>query len=135
MTIGHIHYADSPIFQKEQKNQMEKYEFRGELNMDIVVNSAIEDNKRSFIIMKKNEAVVGILKNTKLKNFNRALSSTPYHLIPIPKSEIGDWIKTLKKERIDHEKFIKKQIRKIKKQTTKRNKENKKAERFQVFTF
>ena len=124
------------------KPQISKYEFRGDLDIEMIVNSAIEDNKRSFIVMgKEDKCVCGLLRDSKMSLLDLCEVNiifdidSPYDIFEIKKEKGNAMIKILKQEKIDFDKAIKKKKRKIHKQTTKRIKNNIKAERFQVFTF
>ena len=136
------HYDMLIIDDITPKPQISKYEFRGELDIEMIVNSAIEDNKRSFVVMgKEDKCVCGLLRDSKIDLLDLCEVNiifdidSPYDIFEIKKEKVNAMIKILKQEKIDFDKAIKKKKRKIYKQTTKRIKNNEKAERFQVFTF
>lgn len=136
-------HADFMVFDDllPPKDHFQKYDFKAKsYDHEEIINSAIQDNKRSFIVMgKHNTALVGILKNTKLflpdiEGIKTMFAMPlPYDLFEIEKSAVNSWVKILKKERVDFEKQAKKKQRKIQKEFKKTPK--KELKRFQVFTF
>jgi hypothetical protein len=141
------------LFLKEENHKeiLNKYNFRGQCNLDVIINDAIRDGKRSFIIMGKNNAIVGVLQNTFMDindviceviydeeagEFQGASSGSeiiacPFFLKIIDKKDVNTWIKKLTEERKTFNKKILKMKDKIKKKT--KNGENK-GDSFTVFT-
>lgn len=110
---------------------LNKYHFRGEVNLDVIMNDCIRDGKRSFIVSGKENAVVGIMANTFLdidgyEDFveyqdgefivKRDMIS-PFIFKIINKKEVDSYIKILRNERRDFNKSILKMKDKIKKKT------------------
>ena len=59
-----ISYTTPEINEKPKKETIQKYEFKGNLDISLIVSDAIRENRRSFIIMAETNVVVGVLKNT-----------------------------------------------------------------------
>lgn len=106
---------------KPENTGPKKYEAWGSISLNTVMNDAIEDRRRSFIVKCENNAVVGIMKNFYAyiedvpDNFVESdavmydpikkafvpaeLSASPFSLYIIDKKDIDKWISFLEKEK------------------------------------
>ena len=134
---------------KEMKNTIEKYEFRGEFNVDLICNDLFRSMKRSAVIIGKENALVILAQNFvddvddicwgvtyDNNNFKEFKSSDehdiiyPYFFKIISKKDANNWIQTLR----DENKRYNKMILKIKDKNTKLMKQGKnKKDHFRVF--
>lgn len=131
---------------KKEMNTLNQYKFRGEINLNVIINDAIREGKRSFIIMGKKNAVVAVLGNT-MEAINDIQSSIEYdngefisqeerYISPfifkiIEKKQVNEWIKFLREERKSFNKKILKIKDKIRKKTAKGQNN---GDEFKVFT-
>lgn len=132
---------------KKRGNEMEKYEFKGNFDLELLVNDMFRDMKRSFIVSGKNNAVVCVLRNycfdldnihedIKYENDAFIVSDDmiywPYYFVIIDKKEVHEWIKVLKEENKFYNKMILDKKAKIRK-LVKSGKND--GDRFKVFSF
>lgn len=132
---------------KKRGNEMEKYEFKGNFDLELIVNDMFRDMKRSFVVSGKNNAVVCVLRNycfnldniqedIKYENGAFIVSDDmiywPYYFIIIDKKEVHEWIKVLKEENKFYNKMILDKKAKIRK-LVKSGKND--GDRFKVFSF
>ena len=132
--------------QKQMKHEISKYEFKGEIDIDILVNDAFRDMKRCFIVIGKENAAMAILKNTNewiddIQDYifyqNGKFKTTPHGIIHpyffkiIEKKDVHNWICWMKEENKSYNKTIlkrKDEIAKINKTIS-----SKDREKFKVF--
>ena len=134
---------------KEMHNTIEKYEFRGEFNVDLICNDLFRSMKRSAVIIGKENALVILAQNYvddvddicweviyDNNNFKEFKSSDehdiiyPYFFKIISKKDANNWIQTLR----DENKRYNKMILKMKDKNTKLMKQGKnKKDHFRVF--
>ena len=133
----------------KEKNQIEKYEFRGKFNIDLICNDLFRSMKRSAVIIGKENALV-IMSHNYIdevdeicfeviydnNNFKEYKSSDeidiiyPYFFKIIPKKDANIWIQILR----DENKRYNKMILKMKDKNTKLMKQGKnKKDHFRVF--
>lgn len=143
-----VKYAE----ETQKENRMHKYEFKGKLNLEVLISDALEENKRSFIVLGETNALVAIMKNTD-SYFNNTYNDVylevdgnfysnegfvslsqnhPFFFKIIEKSDVNNWIKFFKVESKEYHDKIAKQKRKIELLT---RKGQNKGFRHKVFTF
>jgi len=136
---------------KEKKMEINKYEFKGEFNLDLTMNDMFRDMKRSFVIIGRENAVVGILQNYyfdiedvcydidyvdgEFINNDEVddgfQTIEPYFFKIIDKYEVHEWLKTLKEENKYYNKVMLRMKDEIKKKVKKGTNT---GDRFKVFS-
>ena len=136
---------------KEMNNTIEKYEFKGKFNVDLICNDLFRAMKRSAVIIGKENALVVVSHNYindldeentcwevtyENNNFKEYKSSNDYDIAGsyffkiIPKKDANDWIQILR----DENKRYNKMILKMKDKNRKLMKQGKnKKDHFRVF--
>ena len=135
----------------KEKNMIEKYEFRGEFNVDLICNDLFRSMKRSAVIIGKENALVIMshnyidevdeedicwevtYDNNKFKEFESLDEHDiiyPYFFKIIPKKDANDWVQILKDENKRYNKIILK-MKDKNKNLTKQGKNKK--DHFRVF--
>ena len=128
---------------------LKKYEFKGDFDLNLIVNDMVRDGQRSFIVSGQTNALVGIMQNSfsEFENICWNVEEVdgdfkccehsefdiidPYFYIIIDKYEVAEWISILKEER----KLYNKTILKEKDKIEKLRKQNKLTNnRFKVFS-
>ena len=134
-----ISYTTSELNEQPKKETIQKYEFKGNLDISLIVSDAIRENRRSFIIMAETNAVVGVLKNTFMTignieedvyieadgNFyNNVFDMQPYSTHPyffkiIDKKDVNSWLIELQDEKRKFNNKMKNKKNKIRKKVKK----------------
>ena len=134
-----ISYTIPEINKEPKKETIQKYEFKGNLDISLIVSDAIRENRRSFIIMAETNAVVGVLKNTFMSIDNieedvyieadgnfcsnvfdmQPHSTHPYFLTIIDKKDVNAWLIKLQDEKRQFNNKMKNKKNKIRKKVKK----------------
>ena len=127
-----ISYTTSELNEEPKKETIQKYEFKGNLDISLIVNDAVRENRRSFIIMAETNAVVGVLRNTlmnlHLKNIIEiegefkvydADENYPYFFKIIDKKDVNSWLIKLQDEKKKFNNKMKNKKNKIRKKVKK----------------
>ena len=133
------------------KQDFDKYEFKGEFNLDLLINDQFRDKRRSFVVIGPNNAIICMLRNfseyvdgscnnIEYKNGcfidsdrpdDRTSSNEPYFFKIVDKKDVHEWTKYLKDENKRYNKIILKEKDKISKSV--KNKTNA-GDRFKVLS-
>lgn len=144
MQPGIFYTQIKPIIKEKKVKELEKYEFKGEIDIDILMNDAFRDMRRSFIVMGKNNASVFIMTDTNMdvddfsdeviydsekQKFVKVYSNMifPYIAKIIDKKTVHEWLIKLKEENKEFNKSM------LKKKDKNRKNKSKSSDRFKVF--